>query len=362
MVICTTAPERRGGPHDPFEEMTPKSAWSVGLVRRREQTGARLPIRGIATLGVASIGALLLGACASAGPRTPAVTSRVAIDSASAAALARERGAGAAAGTVGVTPFRLSSNDARLTSLGFALSDLLVTDLSRSAQLQLVERSRLSEVLRELDLTKTGRVDSSTAPRVGQLLRARRLVLGALDTLPSGELRLSARVADVETGELESALDARASFADILAAEKAVAFRLFEALGVTLTPAERARIEDRPAVGLASLTAYGRGVQAELAGDRRRAIQEFEQASRLTPTFQAAGDRASQLKSIARAAAVPPALLPGVRAINAPETGTIDRLNRPLDFITSLTRPSGGVGDPSFPSTVVTVVVTIRRP
>jgi TolB-like protein len=331
-------------------------------MRHRAQAGTPSPFRSIAAFSVALLSTATLGACASAGSRAPAVSSRVAIDSATAASLANERGGGASAGTVGVTPFRLASNDARLTSLGFALSDLLVTDLSRSAQLQLVERSRLSEVLRELDLTKTGRVDSATAPRVGQLLRARRLVLGALDTLPNGELRLSARVADVETGAVESALDARAAFTDILAAEKAVAFRLFEALGVTLTPAERARIQDRPAASLASLTAYGRGVQAELAGDRRRAIEEFEQAARITPSFLPASDRAAQLKSIARAAAVPPPLLPGVREINAPETGTIDRLNRPLDFITSLTRPSGGAGDPSFPSTVVTVVVTIRRP
>jgi hypothetical protein len=137
---------------------------------------------------------------------------------------------------------------------------------------------------------------------------------------------------------------------------------LFEALGVTLTPAERARIESRPATSVEALTAYGRGVQSELAGDRRRAIDEFERAFRITPGFNAAGERATQLKSIARAGANASTLLPGVRTINAPESGTIDRLNRPLDYITSLTRPSGGASDPSFPSTVVTVVITVRRP
>ena len=275
----------------------------------------------------------------------------------------REQGGGAAArGALGVTPFRLSTSDARLTALGYALADLLVTDLSRSSQLQLVERSRLGDVLRELDLTKSGRVDSASAPRVGQLLKARRLVLGTIDTMPNGDLRLSARIADVESGVLEEAVDARAPLADVLAAEKAVAFRLFDALGVTLTPAERARIESRSVANLASLSAYGRGVQAELVGDRRRALDEFARALRITPTFDAAGERVTQLKTIARSSVNAPTLLPGVREINAPETGTVDRLNRPLDFITSLTRPSGGASDPSFPSTVVTVVVTVRRP
>jgi TolB-like protein len=276
----------------------------------------------------------------------------------------RERGATAplAAGTLGVTPFRITGNDARLTALGYALADLLVTDLSRSAQLKLVERARLGEVLRELDLGRTTRVDSSIAPRVGQMLRARRLVLGSIDSMPNGNLRLSARIADVETGVLEQALDAQAPFADVLAAEKAVAFRLFEALGVTLTPAERTRIEARQVTSPSSLDAYGRGVQAELQGDRRRALDEFERALRIDPGFGAAGDRAAQLKTIAQTNVNAPTLLPGVRQINAPEAGAVDRLNRPLDFITSLTRPSGGTSDPSFPSTVVTVVVTVRRP
>lgn len=305
----------------------------------------------------------LLPGCATGTAATGAVSTRVGTDTAAASAVARERAAGMSdRGTLGVAPFRLAAADTRLTALSFALADLLVTDLSRSAQLRLVERSRLGEVLRELDLTKAGRVDSATAPRVGKLVSARRLVLGTLDTMPNGELRLSARIADVESGALQQALDARASLSDVLAAEKAVAFLLFDALGVTLTPAERARIEERPRASLASLNAYGRGVQAELAGDRRRALDEFEQALRLAPGFDAAGDRASQLKTMARATINAPSLLPGVREINAPEAGTIDRLNRPLDFITSLTRPSGGASDPSFPSTIVTVVVTVRRP
>jgi len=319
----------------------------------------RLPVG--ARVMLVALGALTSGACASNAAIARGVVTRTSVDSASAAALERERGAGTISrGTLGVTPFRIVGGDARLTSLGFALADLLVTDLSSSAQLQLVERARLGEVLRELDLGRSTKVDSSTVPRVGQLLRARRLVLGSLDTLPSGELRVSARIADVETGVLEQALDARAPFSDVLAAEKAVAFRLFDALGVSLTPAERARIESRQVASVSSLDAYGRGVQAELQGDRRRAVDEFERAFRIDPGFGAANDRAAQLKVTASVNA--PTLLPGVRQINAPEAGTVDRLNRPLDFITSLTRPSGGSSDPSFPSTLVTVVVIVRRP
>jgi TolB-like protein len=305
-----------------------------------------------------------LGACAVRGSSS-GLSSPAPADSATAAAIASER-AGArdssATRTIGVTPFRLTGESTTLSALSFALADLLATDLARSSQLQLVERSRLSEVLRELDLVKTGRVDSATAPRVGQLLRAERLLLGGLDTLSNGDLRLSVRIADVETGVIQAAIDGRAPLNDVLAAEKAVAFRLFDALGVVLTPAERARIEERRAPSLGALTAYGRGVEADLRGDPRRAADEFRRAATIDPSFGAAIDRAAFFRAAAAAGVNANVLTPGARGIEAPVGGVVDRLNRPLDLITNYARPLPGPGDPAFPGTMVTVVIVINRP
>jgi len=301
-----------------------------------------------------------LGACRAPSSRAPQPVA----DASTESALARERGLDATGlGALGVPPFAWSGNDPRLTALGYAISDLLITDLSRSRQLQLVERARLGEVLQELDLAGAGRVDSLSAPRVGRLIQARRLILGSVDTLPSGEFRLSVRIANVETGVLEQALDARSSATELLAAEKVIAYRLFDALGVTLTPAERAAVDDlRPAASLAALVAYGEGVQAELQGDRKRAFSAFSNAALMAPNFAIPRQRAAALRPVADNSGNVPSLLPGIRPINAPVSGTVDRLNRPLDLVTSYTRPSGGAGDPAFPSTVVTIVIQVRRP
>ena len=327
--------------------------------RVRSDHGVARSARALLLLG----GALLpiaLGACRGAGssaPR-PVADARVTDD------LARERSlASVSAGALGVPPFAWSGSDPRLTALGYAIADLLITDLSRSRQLQLVERARLGDILQELDLAGAGRVDSISAPRVGRLIQANRLILGSVDTLPSGEFRLSVRIANVETGVLEQALDARSSAAELLAAEKVIAFRLFDALGVTLSPAERAAIEaQRPAASLAALVAYGEGVQAELTGDRSRAFNAYSSASLLAPTFAVPRQRAASLRASTDQGENAPSLLPGIRPINAPIAGTVDRLNRPLDLFTSQTRPSGGAGDPAFPNNVVTIVIQVRRP
>ncbi|MEQ1691569.1 MAG: CsgG/HfaB family protein [Gemmatimonas sp.] len=305
---------------------------------------------------------LFISACATTGTSGP-VSMRGGADSSLAAAVAREQAGGTSTSSaIGVPPFQLLAKGDGLSALGYAIADLLTSDLSRSARVTVVERSRLTDILREQDLVRSGRIDSASAPRLGKLLRARRLVLGSVDTMGGGQLRLSLRVADVESGVLDAAIDARAPLNDVLAAEKALALRLFDALGVTLTPAERASVDAYPTTSLAALTAYGRGVQADFLGDRRRAIDEFEKALVVDPGFSQARDRASQMRTETRRSSEAPSVLPGIRSISAPVTGTVDRVNRPIDMITSLSRPLAGPGDPSFPSTIVTVVITVTRP
>jgi hypothetical protein len=283
-------------------------------------------------------------------------------------AVARERAAATLAGSegvIGIPPFSVAPGDSALAPLGFALADLLATDLSRSARVQLVERARLGEVLRELDLAAAGRVDSATAPRVGRILQARRLLVGSIGTAPGDRntLRLGVRVADVPTGVLAQTIDARAPLDDVLAAEKALVLRIFDALGVVLAPSERAAVEERPTANLAALLAYGRGVQRQLDGDFRGAQDEFRRARRLDPSFRAARERGEQARALSESGSTgSPVSIPGVRAVDAAVAGTLDRLNRPLDLLTTVVRSAGSAGDPSFPSTIATVVIRVTRP
>src|SRR5215207_5259015 len=197
--------------------------------------------------------------------------------------------------SLGVAPFAVSASDTALAALGYGLADILITDLQRSGQLQLVDRLRLDALLREVQLVDAGRVDPATAPRVGMLVGARRLVIGALGQRPGGLLAIDARVADVATGDVRAAISASAPLADILAAEKQLALRLLTQLGVNLTPAARARIEERPTRNIAALLAYSRAVRYEVRGDYQRAATEYRAALRLDPAFALATDKLNQL-------------------------------------------------------------------
>jgi TolB-like protein len=193
--------------------------------------------------------------------------------------------------TVGVTPFRVTAADTTLNVLGYGLADLLITDLARSGQLRVVDRLRVDALMRELALAGSGRVDSASAPRAGRLLGARRLVLGSLTADGRSPARLDGRVGDVVTGRIAATPPSRAPIEAILDAEKSLAFQLFDALGVRLTPAERALVEQRPTRSLAALLAYSRGVRAESVRDLRQARREYQSALGLDPAFATVRDR-----------------------------------------------------------------------
>jgi|RhiMetdeSRZDD1v2_1073273.scaffolds.fasta_scaffold05444_1 TolB-like protein len=269
--------------------------------------------------------------------------------------------------SVGVTPFSVSTSDTLIAPLAYGLADILTTDLQQSGQLQLVDRLRLDALLREVQLVEAGRVDPATAPRVGKLVGARRLVLGALSQRPGGQLAIDARIADVATGDVRAGVSAAAPVADILTAEKELALRLLGQLGVNLTPAARARIEQRPTRNIAALLAYSRAVRFEVTGDYPRAANEYRNALRLDPSFSLAGQRLSQVPG----AAPPPSLRAatgasgqGMTSVERASAVAVDRVN-PVFFSPLAGGPRAGAGsvaDPTFPSQTVVVLVTITTP
>ncbi len=190
--------------------------------------------------------------------------------------------------TIAVPALSVSSADTSLAPLGFGLADMMVTDLSRSAQVTLVERGKLNALLREMAMVGAGQVDTAHAPRVGRLIGARRLVVGSITDLRNGQFAVQTQLVNTPR---EHAISARAPLASIFDAEKQLVYRVFEEMGVTLTPAERAAIEQRPTQNAVALLAYSRGVRDEARGQYEAAAADFRAAVQADPNFGIARQR-----------------------------------------------------------------------
>lgn len=211
------------------------------------------------------------------------------------AALAQERtltADGTSPTTIAVPPLTVASGDSTLQPIGRGLADLLITDLSRSSRLTVVERDRMQALLAEISRGEGGRVDSATAARAGKLLRAGRVVQGAVLELAGNRVQVTTAVVDVPTARTGDAVQADDRLEQILALEKQIAMRLFQELGIELTAQERALVEQRPTRSLQAFLAYSRGLAAEDAGRFDEAERFYNSAVRIDPGFGGAATRA----------------------------------------------------------------------
>ena len=219
------------------------------------------------------------------------------------AALALAAPALAAKPTVAILYFDYEGKNEEMAQLKKGLAQMLISDLTSLEQFQIVERARLQELLEELKLNQTNKIDPATAGKIGKLLGARYMVMGGYFDL-LGTLRVDARVVEVETGKILKATGSAAKPDDFLTLEQKIAGELGNILATQLKPADGAapatdaKAPKRPAK-LPAKTAlrYAKALDAMDKKDKDTAKKELEAVVKEQPDFQLA---ALDLAALAR--------------------------------------------------------------
>ena len=193
--------------------------------------------------------------------------------------------------TIAVPPFKFSGPDAETYApLERGFAELMITDLSRSSQLTVVERDRMQAIADEIRLGESDRVDAATAVRAGKLIRAGRLVNGSM-VQGGAQLTIQSNVVDVNTGEFAAPVSVTNQLDNLFAMQKQLVFQVFTQLGEELTPAERQLVDRQSTTNLNAFLSYSRGLLAADDGRFEDAARHFQEARSLDPGFGAAGVR-----------------------------------------------------------------------
>lgn len=216
--------------------------------------------------------------------------------------MAREDTIGVSPNVVAVLPLAYQGDNERYAPLGRGLSEMITVDLANIDELTLVERTRLQELLRELELAQTEYVDPSTAPRVGRLLGAGRLVGGGYNVLGDETLRTDVTLADVEdAGQLPDVETRSGALADLFELKSEIVFQVVDRLGVELSTEEREQIQRVPTRNLQAFLAYSRGLEAEAQGNYEAAAEAYGQAHELDPGFSRAAEQQEEMQGLSAA-------------------------------------------------------------
>ncbi len=143
--------------------------------------------------------------------------------------------------TVAVLSFTNASGDPQYDPLGKGIAAMMISDLSGVSAIQLVERERLNDLTKEMELQQSDLVDPSTAAQVGKLAGAQFVVTGdivALEPL----LRLDTRVVQVETGEILKTAHVTGEQKKLFELQQKLSRELIDGLEIALSPEDSAAL------------------------------------------------------------------------------------------------------------------------
>lgn len=180
-------------------------------------------------------------------------------------------------------------------ALQVGLQQMLITEFAQNAQLRIIERGRIKELLAEQDLGAGGRVDANTAARIGKLIGARYVILGGFIDF-YGDFRIDARIVNVETSELvkvEKASDKRDKLYSLVVNLSGQITR-----GLSLPALPRQALEQRQTreVPAEAVTLYSRALLYADRGDTARAVELYNRAIEVFPDYTEAKEGLRQLR------------------------------------------------------------------
>lgn len=152
---------------------------------------------------------------------------------------------------VALFPFRALGPNAATDPFHRALLAMITVDLSRVPSLAVLERERIEQLLRELQLSASGLVDRGALVAPARLLGAGTVVTGTLLNEPgpagpgSGRYKINAAALDMGNGRVFATPEADGRQADFFELQKQVVYGLLEALDVRDIPPAVRRVHTR---------------------------------------------------------------------------------------------------------------------
>jgi len=181
-------------------------------------------------------------------------------------------------------------------ALRVGMQQMLTTEFAMNPGLRVVDRSRLTELMKEQDLGASGRVDAATAAKIGKLVGAKYMVMGGfVDTW--GNMRLDIQIVNTETSEIVKADRSTFKREELSTAVVNAASKITNDLSLPALPKEvQAKREERAKkIDPQAVAYYTKGLLYQDRGDNDKAKELFNKAIAAFPQYTEAQDALRQI-------------------------------------------------------------------
>lgn len=188
---------------------------------------------------------------------------------------------------ISVLPFNTlwTDENAEIWQTGFPAS--LNNDLIKIKKIKVIERIRLSEVLREMSLGMTGILDESQVKEVGKILQADIIITGDIQKMGS-TFRVNCRLIEVETGQIISGITHKKTLnedLDIFDFQDELAVNIIEKMNIHLSQSEQEDIQLQPTNSYDAFNFYSSAIRNLDQGENNKAKEDIEKSLTYDPNF-----------------------------------------------------------------------------
>jgi curli biogenesis system outer membrane secretion channel CsgG len=181
-------------------------------------------------------------------------------------------------------------------ALGIGFQQMLTTELAQNPAFRVVDRSQIKQLLAEQDLGAQGRVDANTAAKLGKVVGAKYVVLGGFVDF-YGDMRLDARIVNVETSEILKTVSGRDKRENLYASVTKLAADVTKGVNLPALPRQAMEQRENRKVPTEAVTYYSRALLYADRGNKEKAAELFKQAISVFPEYSEAKQGLQQLSA-----------------------------------------------------------------
>lgn len=191
--------------------------------------------------------------------------------------------------TVGVLPFVVGDKaDETTRSLATGLQTVTWYDLASLPEIKVVERLEVNYLIDELELAEKGFSEEKSAPRVGKLVRADKLLNANVNKPSDNALSLSSALVQTGNAAYTPTFDRESKLKEALKMQKDMVLAVVDSLGIEVKGSRRNALKKLPTESYEAFLAFSQGMELYDKGDYQKAKTMFDRAISLDPHFELA--------------------------------------------------------------------------
>ncbi|WP_044281010.1 CsgG/HfaB family protein [Caldithrix abyssi] len=168
--------------------------------------------------------------------------------------------------------------------LSLGTPETIITDLSNIDEIDVIERNRIVDVMKEISLNLSGVIDEYSAQKAGKLLGAQYILIGNWQKFGS-LYRVNARLIETETGKIIVGIKETGTEETLFDIQDNISEQILSKLSIDLTDSEKAKLRKRETISINAFKEFSQGLMAYDSGDKAKLKYHMSKALEIDPNY-----------------------------------------------------------------------------